>query len=374
MFKSASLAIVVLGQMALLPIAALAQAQSTPVFQNVGRAATVQEVKAWDIDVRPDFKGLPAGQGSVKQGEALWDAQCQSCHGHFGESAEFFTPIAGGTTADDIKTGRVKSLQLGSNQPQRTTLMKLSSLSTLWDYINRAMPWTTPKSLSPDQVYAATAYILNLGNIVPADFVLSDKNMAAVQAMLPNRGGVTRAHSLWPGSELGGSAKPDVQGSSCTSNCAAAIAVKSTIPDYAKNAHGNLADQSRTIGPSRGATTLAAAADSDKKAALVQEIRAQAAPEKVATSASLPFDKIKPMLDANACTACHGMQNKLVGPSFKDITARYAGQAGAPALLAGKIKSGSQGVWGAIAMPAQALSAADATQIARWLADGMPEQ
>ena len=94
MFKSASLAIVVLGQMALLPIAALAQAQSTPVFQNVGRAATVQEVKAWDIDVRPDFKGLPAGQGSVKQGEALWDAQCQSCHGHFGESAEFFTPIA----------------------------------------------------------------------------------------------------------------------------------------------------------------------------------------------------------------------------------------------------------------------------------------
>ena len=189
MFKSASLAIVVLGQMALLQTAALAQAQprtqSIPVFQNVGRAATVQEVKAWDIDVRPDFKGLPAGQGSVKQGEALWDAQCQSCHGHFGESAEFFTPIAGGTTADDVKTGRTKSLQLGSNQPQRTTLMKLSTLSTLWDYINRAMPWTTPKSLSPDLVYAATAYILNLGNIVPADFVLSDKNIATVQAMLP---------------------------------------------------------------------------------------------------------------------------------------------------------------------------------------------
>ena len=376
MFKSASLVMVVLGQMALLPIAALAQAQSTPVFQNIGRAATAQEVKAWDIDVRPDFKGLPAGQGSVKQGEALWDAQCQSCHGHFGESAEFFTPIAGGTTADDVKTGRTKSLQLGSNQPQRTTLMKLSTLSTLWDYINRAMPWTTPKSLSPDQVYAATAYILNLGNIVPADFVLSDKNIATVQAMLPNRGGLTSAHTLWPGSELGGSTKPDVQGSSCTSNCATAVALKSTIPDYAQNAHGNLADQSRTIGPSRGVVTVvaAAAADSDKKDPVAQEIRARAAPENVASIASLPFDKIKPMLDANACTACHGMQNKLVGPSFKDITARYAGQAGALALLAGKIKSGSQGVWGAIAMPAQALSAADATQIARWLAAGMPEQ
>ena len=373
MFKSASLAMVVLGLLALLQSAALAQAQSTPVFQNIGRAATAQEVKAWDIDVRPDFKGLPAGQGSVKQGEALWDAQCQSCHGHFGESAEFFTPIAGGTTADDVKTGRTKSLQLGSNQPQRTTLMKLPTLSTLWDYINRAMPWTTPKSLSPDQVYAATAYILNLGNIVPADFVLSDKNVTAVQAMLPNRGGVTSAHSLWPGSELGGSAKPDVQGSSCISNCAAAVVVKSTLPDYAKNAHGNLADQSRGIGPSRGAMTLAAAVDSDKKDPAAQQIRVQSAPEKVATSASLSFDKIKPMLDANACTACHGMQNKLVGPSFKDITARYAGQAGAETLLAGKIKNGSQGVWGAIAMPAQALSAADATQIAQWLTAGMPQ-
>ena len=385
MFKSASLAIVVLGLLALLQSAALAQTQPKmesktqpktqfiPAFQNIGRAATPQEVKAWDIDVRPDFKGLPAGQGSVTQGEALWEVQCQSCHGHFGESAEFFTPIAGGTTADDVKTGRVKSLQLGSNQPQRTTLMKLSSLSTLWDYINRAMPWTTPKSLSPDQVYAATAYILNLGNIVPADFVLSDKNIAAVQAMLPNRGGLTSAHSLWPGSELGGSTKPDVQGSGCISNCATAITVKSTIPEYAKNAHGNLADQSRGIGPSRGVVTVIAAADSDKKDPIAQEIRAQAAPEKVAISAALPFDKIKPMLDANACTACHGMQNKLVGPSFKDITARYAGQAGAETLLAGKIKSGSQGVWGAIAMPAQALSAADATQIAQWLTAGMPQ-
>ena len=183
--------------------------------------------------------------------------------------------------------------------------------------------------------------------------------------------------SLWPGSELGGSAKPDVQGSGCTSNCAAAPVVKSTLPGYAKNAHGNLADQSRTIGPSRGAVTLvalAAAAGSDKNEPTAQEIRAQAAPEKVASIASLPFDKIKPMLDANACTACHGIQNKLVGPSFKDITARYAGQSGAQALLAGKIKNGSQGVWGAIAMPAQALSAADATQIAQWLAAGMPDR
>ena len=121
----------------LLPLASVAQETK---YQNLGRTATQQEIKAWDIDVRPDFKGLPKGQGSVKQGEVLWEAQCASCHGHFGESAEVFTPIAGGVTADDMKTGRVKSLLPGANQPQRTTLMKLSTLSTLWDYINRAMP------------------------------------------------------------------------------------------------------------------------------------------------------------------------------------------------------------------------------------------
>ena len=88
---------------------------------GIGRTATPQEIKAWDIDVRPDFKGLPAGQGSARQGEVIWEAKCTSCHGSFAESSEVFTPIAGGTTADDIKTGHVKSLLPGANQPQRTS-------------------------------------------------------------------------------------------------------------------------------------------------------------------------------------------------------------------------------------------------------------
>ena len=110
MFKSASFVV-----LCVLPWLGMSQtlAQTlpeSPKFQNIGRTATAQEIKAWDIDVRPDFKGLPKGQGSVKQGEVVWEAQCASCHGSFGESAEVFTPIAGGTTADDMKTGRVKSL------------------------------------------------------------------------------------------------------------------------------------------------------------------------------------------------------------------------------------------------------------------------
>ena len=376
MFKSLSAA-----ALFLTPLLALAQTPKTSQtrqFENIGRAATTQEVKAWDIDVRPDFKGLPAGQGSVKQGEALWDAQCQSCHGHFGESAEFFTPIAGGTTADDVKTGRVKSLLPGTNQPQRTTLMKLSSLSTLWDYINRAMPWNSPKSLSSDEVYAATAYILHLGNILPADFVLSNHNMPTVQAMLPNRLGKTTVHSMWPGTELSGgslSAKPDVQGSSCMRDCGGAAVIKSTLPDYAKSAHGNLAEQSRTIGPSRGLATgtVQVAQDVLPNRLSDQSIQAPATPEIVASNAPPTLAQVKPLLDKNTCTACHGLENNLVGPSFKNIAARYKAQLDAEKLLASKIKNGSQGVWGAVPMPAQALNAGDSLKIAQWLAAGMPE-
>jgi len=383
MFKSASLVV-----LCVLPWLVMAQTQAqTPKFQNIGRTATAQEIKAWDIDVRPDFKGLPKGQGSVKQGEVLWEAQCASCHGHFGESAEVFTAIAGGTTPDDMKTGRVKSLLPGANQPQRTTIMKLSTLSTLWDYINRAMPWNAPKSLSIDEVYASTAYILHLGNVLPADFVLSDTNIRDVQARLPNRGGMTTAHSLWPGREFGGSTKPDVQGSNCMTNCAVQTAVLSSLPEHARDAHGNLAEQSRALGASRGLETLTPnlakmalqTAQNSPNRALNSppdpSPTAQSAPENIANKSNMrpvSFAQIKPLLDKNACLACHGMSSKLVGPSLKDIAVRYKTQNDAVAVLSGKIKNGGQGVWGAIPMPAQALSLDEASQIAKWLMGGMP--
>lgn len=98
-------------------------ANAKPAYLNIGRNATPAEVAAWDIDVRPDFKGLPAGSGSVAKGQDLWEKQCASCHGTFGESNEVFTPIAGGTSKEDIKTGKVASL-MSDKQPQRTTLMR----------------------------------------------------------------------------------------------------------------------------------------------------------------------------------------------------------------------------------------------------------
>jgi len=222
-------------------------------FDGLGRVATPDEVKAWDIDVRPDFVGLPKGSGSVAKGMEVWDAQCASCHGVFGESNEIFTPIVGGTTAEDIKKGRVQSLKDGS-APQRTTLMKVPTLSTLWDYINRAMPWTAPKSLSTEEVYAVTAYILNMGGVVGDDFVLSDQNMTQTQAKLPNRNGMQTNHGMWLPS-----GKPDVKEPRCMSNCKPDAKVISFLPDYARDAHGNLQDQNRLVGPVRGASTLSPA-------------------------------------------------------------------------------------------------------------------
>ena len=137
-------------------------------FPGIGRAATPKEVAAWDIDVRPDFKGLPPGKGTVAQGQDIWEERCASCHGFFGESNSVFMPLVGGTTADDVKTGRVATLRR-TDYPGRTTLMKVPTVSTLWDYIHRAMPWDKPKSLKTDEVYAVTAFLLNLAHVVPED-------------------------------------------------------------------------------------------------------------------------------------------------------------------------------------------------------------
>ncbi|TSE28076.1 Cytochrome C oxidase, cbb3-type, subunit III [Tepidimonas thermarum] len=225
--------------------------QGAKPWADLGRAPTADEIKAWDIDVRPDFKGLPKGSGSVAHGQKVWDEKCAMCHGEFGESNEVFTPIVGGTTAKDIETGRVANLRLEAHYPQRTTLMKVPTISTLWDYINRAMPWNAPKSLSVEDVYGVVAYILHLGNIVPEDFVLSDQNIAQVQNRMPNRNGMTTDHGLWlPNYQFSG--KPDVKNTRCMNNCPIEGDIKSMLPENMRDAHGNLFEQQRLIGPMRG--------------------------------------------------------------------------------------------------------------------------
>lgn len=342
--------------------AALAQPAATATFPGIGRAATTAEVAAWDIDVRPDFKGLPAGSGSVAKGQDVWEAKCASCHGVFGESNEVFAPLVGGTTADDIRNGRVANLKR-SDYPGRTTLMKLSSVATLWDYINRAMPWNAPKSLTVEEVYAVTGYLLHLGGVVPENFTLSDRNIAEVQGKLPNRDGMSKSHALWPGNEFAPRAKPDVQATACMANCAVEPKVKSMLPDFARNNHGNLADQNRPVGPQRGVVTAPAGAAKPAAVATVA-----AAPAGGAGNAALAA-KAQDLAKANTCTACHAPAARLVGPSWAEIAGKHKGKAD---YLAGKIRAGGSGVWGSIPMPPQSLPEADARAIADWLAVGAP--
>jgi len=347
---------------ALVAMAGMAMAQSDK-YPGLGRTATPKEVAKWDIDVRPDFKGLPAGSGSVAKGQDVWEAKCAHCHGIFGESNEVFSPLIGGTTAQDIQTGRVANLSR-TDYPGRTTIMKVATVSTLWDYINRAMPWTNPKTLTTEEVYGVTAFLLSLANVVPDDFVLSDKNIAEVQKRMPNRNGMTTAHAMWPGKEFGGTAQPDTANKICMKDCAPEPKLASLLPDFARNAHGNLAEQNRLVGQQKGADTTRPEGKGAPAAGAAAPAAAPAAPKSEAASESKAAIAL---LGKHSCTACHGVDKKIVGPGFNEIAKKHAGKVD---YLASKIKQGGAGVWGPVPMPPQSLPEADAKTIAAWIAKG----
>jgi S-disulfanyl-L-cysteine oxidoreductase SoxD len=188
--------------------------------------------------------------------------------------------------------------------------------------------------------------------------VLSDKNMAEVQKRMPNRNGMTTQHNLWPGKEFNGTTKPDTANVACMKDCIPEIKVSSMLPDYARNAHGNLAEQNRLVGQQKGADTL-------------QPERRLGAPANATNNIAKPATKAQDpaiaLLAKHNCNACHAQDRKVVGPSFNDVAKKYAGKVD---YLAGKIKSGGSGVWGPIAMPAQSAPDADIKTIAAWLAAG----
>ncbi|MDX1715314.1 MAG: cytochrome c [Anderseniella sp.] len=159
---------------ALITAAALA-AFITPALAgkfNLGREATGDEVKAWDIDIRPDGKGLPEGKGTVAEGEEIFAEKCASCHGDFGEGVDRWPVLAGGQ-------GTLKA-----DRPVKTIGSYWPYLSTVWDYVYRAMPFGEAQSLEPNEVYAITAYLLNMNDIVDSDFELSKENFTSVK--MPN--------------------------------------------------------------------------------------------------------------------------------------------------------------------------------------------
>ncbi|MGE0316527.1 MAG: c-type cytochrome [Hyphomicrobiaceae bacterium] len=155
--------------------ASSAQALSQADFK-VGAPVTAEEIAPWDIDISTsDGKGLPAGKGSVAEGEKVFAEKCVSCHGEKAAGGSMYGSMVGGVGS--FMTDKRK-LTPGSMYPYAPIL---------FDYIRRAMPMTAPESLTNDEVYALSAYILNLNELVPADAVLDAKSLTAIK--MPNRDG-----------------------------------------------------------------------------------------------------------------------------------------------------------------------------------------
>jgi mono/diheme cytochrome c family protein len=146
---------------------------------GIGRPATQQEIAGWDIDVSPSGAGLPPGHGDVHEGEALFAEKCASCHGVHGEGKPMDPLVGGLGTIHDKKPHET----VGSFWPYATTL---------FDFVRRAMPLNAPQSLTPDEIYAVSAYVLFLNGIVPEGTTLDQDNLAKIE--MPNRGGFVSAY------------------------------------------------------------------------------------------------------------------------------------------------------------------------------------
>jgi cytochrome c len=146
---------------------------------GIGRPATVDEIKRLDIDVMPDGRGLPPGKGSVADGAKVYATKCASCHGKGGEgaSAERLVGTDSGKNFDFATNPKLVKA-VGNYWPYATTL---------YDYTFRAMPFMQPGTLTPDETYAVTAYILSLNKIVGDDAVLDAATLPKVQMPARNR-------------------------------------------------------------------------------------------------------------------------------------------------------------------------------------------
>jgi len=254
---------------------------------GLGRPATPDEIAAWDIDIRPDGLGLPEGSGSVADGEPVFAERCASCHGDFGEAVDRWPVLAGGqdtlTSARPVKT-------IGSYWPY---------LSTVWDYVHRAMPFGDAQSLTADETYALTAYLLYLNDMVDDDFELSRDNFSEV--VMPNADGFYADDrpetAVWKNrTPCMTNCKPEVQ-------ITARAQVVDVTPDDPTSRH-SMADPAADEVAKEEATQVAAAPAIDP--ALVK------AGEKV-------FRK---------CKACHAVGDKAkhkIGPHLNGLFGRAAG-------------------------------------------------
>ncbi|WP_375723861.1 c-type cytochrome [Arcobacter sp. KX21116] len=185
-------------------------------FSKYGRTPTANEIKAWNVDIKPDNIDLPEGEGSVSEGEELYDSQCAVCHGDFGVGGKGYPPLQGGIGSLKYQLGLT-----GNEAPRKTIGSYWPYASTLFWYIKTAMPFPAPKSLSNDEVYAITAYLLSVNDIkvsgkeMDDEFILGKHNFNGIK--------MNNTDGFYPVSpdrhDLKEQRPPLAQGERCMSNC-----------------------------------------------------------------------------------------------------------------------------------------------------------
>lgn len=266
---------------------------------GLGRPALPEEVAAWDLDVSPDGTGLPVGSGDVWTGEEVFVDNCAICHGDFAEGIGNWPKLAGGDGT------------LDHDDPLKTVGSYWPYLSTVFDYVNRSMPFGAAQTLSADEVYAITAYILYSNYLVEDDFVLSNENFLEVE--MPNAGGFfvddreeSEAHFWTP--------EP------CMENCkdSVEITMRATVLDVTPTEEGTEEEAAAEPAPEAEETTQVAAAESAPAA----EAAPASEPELVAASAidmSLAEEGEKVF---KKCSACHQVgedASNRVGPILNGV-------------------------------------------------------
>jgi cytochrome c len=150
---------------------------------NLGRVATPAEVTGWDVSIPPDGTGLPLGRGTSAQGAVVYEQKCQNCHGEKGAGQPNDRLVGGHGT-------------LASKTPVRTVGSYWPYATTVFDYVRRAMPYTQAHSLSDDEVYAVTAYLLHLNGIIGEADVMDAQTLQKVK--MPNRDNFIYAYPARP--------------------------------------------------------------------------------------------------------------------------------------------------------------------------------
>ena len=299
--------------------AAVAQSVDSPAIDatgvnyGLGREALPEEIDAWDIDIRPDGTGLPEGSGDVWTGEEVFIEKCAVCHGDFAEGVDRWPVLAGGWDT------------LTNDRPVKTIGSYWPYLSTVFDYVHRAMPFGEAQSLTPDEVYAITAYLLYSNAIVEDDFVLSKENFTEVE--MPNEDGF-----FMDDREEG--EIPAFTREVCMEDCKdeVEIAMRAVVLDVTPDAEGTATEAATLPGESSEAPADDAAADA-----------AEAAPS--------PDPELVAQGEAafRQCKACHQIgegADHRVGPHLNGVIGRTAGTAEGFRYSAVMAEAGAEGlVW-----------------------------